>query len=387
MPAVPAALWSVLPDEPMVNSRYHCRRCSHACLLSEGSVGDCQVSWPMPTPGRVQCRLCAHNCVIAQEATGRCRVRWNHNSALYSLVADHVTAAHLDPVEKKPLFHFLPGSATFSVGTEGCNMTCAFCQNHDLSQRQIPPDTPIGIFPASLPRRLVETARTAGAASIAYTYNEPTIFFEMLEPTARMAQENGLDNILVSNAYQSRECLDALRPLIQAANFDLKSFSNAFYREHCGARLRPVLNTLRTAMEFGWWVEITTLLIPGLNDSDEELRAIARFIKSDLGPDVPWHISRFRPMFRMLDRPPTPLASLERALTAGREEGLHFVYAGNVPGHDSESTRCPACHAVAIPRTGYEAPANATGHCPACDAAIPGVWAARPSTVPPKDQT
>ncbi len=360
----------------MDGSRYQCRRCKNACLLTKGSTGRCMVPWPWPTPGRVQCALCSHRCVIAQGETGRCRVRVNLDGALYSLAADHVLAANLDPVEKKPLFHFLPGTATFSIGTEGCNMTCAFCQNHSLSQGRVPaPGTAPGPFPAALPRRLVEAAVQSGAASISYTYNEPTIFFELLEPTARLAQERGLANILVSNAYQSRECLEALRPLVRAANFDLKAFTDDFYRQHCGARLKPVLETLRTAKKFGWWVEVTTLLIPGLNDSDEELRNIASFIKNDLGAEVPWHISRFRPMFRMTDRPVTPLSSLERALTAGLEAGLSFVYAGNVHGHESESTRCPACHAVAIPRRGYEAPRAATGRCPTCGDSIPGVWA------------
>ncbi|MDR3073886.1 MAG: radical SAM protein, partial [Deltaproteobacteria bacterium] len=207
--------------------------------------------------------------------------------------------------------------------------------------------------------------------------NEPTVSAELIASVAPRANEAGLRAILVSNAYASRECMAVLRPMIQAANFDLKSFSDAFYRDVCGARLTPVLRTLEAARSFGWWLEITTLLIPGRNDSDEELAAIAGFIRKELGADVPWHISRFRPMFRLTDAPPTSAASLERARSIGFAEGLSFVYIGNVPGHDGENTYCPGCGKAAVRRVGYrtEAPAPpASPGCPHCGLVLPGVW-------------
>jgi pyruvate formate lyase activating enzyme len=220
----------------------------------------------------------------------------------------------------------------------------------------------------------VETALAEGAASLSYTYSEPTVFHELVLACADLARQKGLASILVSNGYQTKACLESLRNRIQAANFDLKSFNDGFYRTHCGARLAPVLDTLRRAVSYGWWVEVTTLLIPGLNDSREELDAIAAFIATDLGRHVPWHVSRFHPAYRMTDRAPTPLPALERALRAGREAGLWFVYAGNLPGHPSESTCCPACGAVFIPRTGYRAAPPRKAACAACGAPVPGVW-------------
>ena len=335
---------------------------------------------PAPEDGKdavpaARCFLCAHGCRIPSGKAGICGVRLNHEGRLYSLSSASVSGAAMDPVEKKPLFHFLPGTHTLSFGAPGCTMRCAFCQNYSLSQVSPPwPGKALTRLPSALPERLVDMALSQGAASLSYTYSEPTVFHELVLACAARAREKGLASILVSNAYQSEACLESLRGLVDAANFDLKSFRDDFYRRHCGARLTPVLDTLRRAVSYGWWVEVTTLLIPGLNDSEEELRAIATFIAEELGPGVPWHVSRFRPTFKMTDRSPTPLSSLERALDAGKKAGLHFTYAGNIPGHPSESTRCPACGGVFIHRTGYSSSPARNASCPSCGAPVPGVW-------------
>lgn len=323
----------------------------------------------------VRCVLCSHYCTIIENGSGRCRMRVNRNGILYSLSSDQIVAANVDPVEKKPLYHFLPGSLTFSLGTPGCNMTCAFCQNHALSQGSAPSfGSPADSLPPAFIEHVIGAARPGGAASVSFTYNEPVISAELIAGVAPRALDMGLATILVSNAYASRESMAALRYMISAANFDLKSFSDKFYRDVCGARLAPVLRTVTEAASFGWWVELTTLLIPGRNDSDTELRRIARFIKEDLGADVPWHISRFRPMYAMRNVPVTRVADLERARAIGLAEGLRFVYAGNVPGHEAENTYCPDCGEVFIRRAGYASVPPAGGFCARCGMIIPGVW-------------
>lgn len=335
------------------------------------------ILWDKAPDGALRCGLCSRHCLIPEGCAGFCRARVNRKGVLWSLVSDRIVSANLDPVEKKPLFHFLPGTGIFSVGTQGCTMTCSFCQNHGLSQGSLAassfrPGLPGG-YGADIARAAVKT----GAAGIAYTYNEPTVAVEMVHAAAPAAIDAGLANVLISNAYQSPACLNLLRDMIHAANFDLKSFRDEFYRNFCSARLKPVLRTIETAVSFGWWVELTTLLIPGRNDSDAELRDIARFIKENLGPQVPWHISRFHPMFRMRDVPATPVADLERAHAIGLAEGLLFVYTGNVPGHEHENTRCPNCKTIYIRRRGYRIdapPAAGTGRCAECGTAIPGVW-------------
>jgi len=334
--------------------------------------------WKPLAGGKVQCRLCSHYCVLADGAAGQCGVRVNDGGALFTLVADRVAALAVDPVEKKPLFHFRPGTTTLSLATMGCTMRCTFCQNFSLSQ---PPRAgePVQGRPAE-PAALVRAARDHGCASLSYTYSEPTVFFELMLATAELAQAQGLDNILVSNGFMSPECLEALGPCIQAANIDLKAFSEEFYREICGARLAPVLDNLRRIKALGWWLEVTTLVIPGLNDSDAELAAMAGFIATELGPDVPWHVSRFHPDHRLRGVPATPVATLERAWRLGHEAGLRFVYPGNVPGHDAESTRCPGCGAVLLRRAGFTVQGNvlshgpARGHCPECGLPVAGVW-------------
>lgn len=327
--------------------------------------------WEAGAGKSARCRLCAQYCLIESGAHGKCGVRKNRGGTLLTRSASEVAAINLDPVEKKPLYHFLPGSMTFSVGSFGCNFSCAFCQNSDISQYNGRWE---GGGNAASPSGLVRAAQKYRAASISYTYNEPTVFFELMRPTAELAHVQGLYNIMVSNAYMSPEAFERLDGLIDAANFDLKSFSDDFYREHCGARLKPVLQSIGRAVKAGWWVELTTLLIAGLNDGQAELEAIAGYIAGELGPDVPWHVSRFRPAYRMMDRSETPVESIERALEAGRGAGLNYVYAGNLPGHEAESTFCPACKARLIGRSGYNTELGFSGACPDCGRAIAGFW-------------
>ncbi|WP_300159879.1 AmmeMemoRadiSam system radical SAM enzyme [Solidesulfovibrio sp.] len=328
--------------------------------------------WKKLPDGRVSCRLCAHFCRIPEGGRGLCGVRVNRDGALFTLVYDRVAAANLDPVEKKPLYHFLPGSLTFSFGTMGCNLSCSFCQNYSLSQ---PPRQGKAVAgERATPADLVAAAKRSGAASISYTYSEPTIFFELAQDTATLAREAGLRNILVSNGFQSRACLEALAGLVDAANIDLKAMDPAFYEEVCGARLSPVLKNLAHMRRLGWWLEVTTLLIPGRNDDAGQLRRLAGFLAGELGPDTPWHLSRFHPDFAMRDVPATSAESLERAWAIGREAGLHYVYVGNVPDEARSATYCPSCGARVIERQGMGLRAARTrgGKCVACGAAIAG---------------
>jgi pyruvate formate lyase activating enzyme len=326
-----------------------------------------------PDDQRVRCNLCSHRCVIAPDRLGACCVRQNLGGTLYTLVYDRVISQHVDPIEKKPLFHFLPGSHSFSIATAGCNFRCAFCQNWEISQ--LPRE--LGEIPGqpATPAQVANAARRAGCASVSYTYTEPTIYAEFALDTARAARDLGLRNVFVSNGYMTEEMLGLMAGLIDGINVDLKAGRGDFYHRMSGAALEPVLANLSTIQRLGIWLEVTTLVIPGLNDSDDELRWVARYLFDQLGEDVPWHISRFHPNYRMMDISPTPAATLERAWRIGRDVGLHYVYVGNVPGHESESTRCPECGTVIIRRVGYhtEVKALRTGKCARCGAAIAGI--------------
>ena len=329
--------------------------------------------WRKLPNGHVQCRLCSQFCTIPSGERGFCGVRANNGKGvLYSLVEGGVGALNLDPVEKKPLYHYLPGTTTLSFGTPGCNFACLFCQNATLSHEAR--EKGEARLQRISPQTLAAEARRSGASSLSFTYSEPTVFFELMAQTADAARQDGLGTIMVSNGFQSPEALSALRDRIQAANIDLKSFREDFYRETCQGRLAPVLDNLKTMRAFGWWVEVTTLLIPGLNDSSEELRELARFIVQELGQGVPWHISRFRPAFRMQYASPTPLADLERAARIGQEEGLHFVYLGNVAPQAWEGTFCPNCGLKLLARAGFITQGLPfDGRC-ACGERIPGIW-------------
>lgn len=330
--------------------------------------------WDPAGDGAVACRVCAHRCVIKPGKRGVCAVRENRDGRLVTLVYGEVVAAHVDPIEKKPLYHFFPGSRALSIATPGCNFRCGFCQNWQISQA--PRRAGGGIAGEPLkPEEVVRAAREERCRSISYTYTEPTIFFEYARDTAVLAREAGLANAFVTNGYMTAEALEALRPSLDAANVDLKAFRDETYRKVCGSRLEPVLDSIRRMKELGIWVEVTTLVVPGLNDGPAELEAIARFIAS-VDPDIPWHISRFHPDYEYTEAPATPVATLRAAADAGRGEGLRYIYVGNVPG-ESEDTACATCGAALIRRRGFAVVANALAgsRCPRCGTALPGRFA------------
>lgn len=300
--------------------------------------------------GRVQCRLCAHACKIVPSTRGLCGVRENRGGILYSLVYGLPIAENVDPIEKKPLFHVDPGSRSFSIATVGCNFSCTFCQNHDISQ--LPRENPDIPGRPAAPEEIVGKAMLTGSKSISYTYTEPTVFFEYAFDIAKLARERKLKNIFVTNGFMSGMAIDRIAAFLDAANVDLKSFQDDFYRKRCGARLQPVLDSLRKMKERGIWVEVTTLLIPGLNDSTEELQQIAAFIAS-LGRETPWHVSRFYPRYKMNDVPVTDIAAIGHAFHLGRAAGLKYVYSGNVPANENENTFCSHCGNLLIERHGY----------------------------------
>lgn len=320
---------------------------------------------------RVRCDLCAHRCQIGPGKRGICRVRENRGGILYSLVYGRLVAANVDPIEKKPLFHFQPSSTSFSVATVGCNFQCPFCQNHNLSQAPVKGDVGGSFLP---PEDLVVLAQRYGCKSISYTYTEPTIFLEYAYDTARLAHRVGIKNIFVTNGYLTEEALDLMGPYLDGANVDLKGFQDAIYKRVMKARLGPVLDCLKSLKRRGIWVEVTTLVVPTLNDSEDELKEIAEFVRS-LGEETPWHVSRFHPHFRMAHLPPTPLKALNRAWEIGREAGLRYVYSGNVPGDKGESTYCYGCGRLLIRRYGFSILEYnlKEGRCPSCGAQIDGV--------------
>ena len=317
----------------------------------------------------VDCALCAHRCRIAPGRTGLCRARENRGGTLTTLVYGRLIAAHVDPIEKKPLYHVLPGTRSYSIATAGCNFRCDFCQNANISQIADMPGIPGQFTP---PEAIVRDAVRSKCASIAYTYTEPTIFFELAHDTARLAHEAGLKNVFVTNGYQTAEAVGEMIGLIDAANVDLKAFSDDFYRTHCKARLQPVLDTIRRMHEDGIFVEVTTLLIPGENDAPDELSRIAEFIVS-VSADMPWHVSAYHPAYKFDHRPRTTPQAILKALEIGRAAGLRYLYAGNVPGSGCEDTVCPHCGVVVIGRMGYLLhPKNLKGNrCGGCGAALP----------------
>jgi pyruvate formate lyase activating enzyme len=331
--------------------------------------------WEPLTEGQVRCRLCNHRCRIKEGKRGLCRVRKNEGGRLKSLVYGKVIARNVDPIEKKPLFHVLPGSLAFSIATVGCNFRCRFCQNAGISQ--LPGDRNGLITGHEVSAEAaVADAQRAGCATIAYTYTEPTVFFEFAADTAALARRRGIRNIFVTNGYMTPEALERVAPDLDAANVDLKAFSDDFYKEMCAARLAPVLETLRLMKRLGVFVEVTTLIIPGANDDPAELKDLAEFLAGDLGPDTPWHISRFHPTYRLTDRPPTPVQTLRKAREIGLATGLRYVYTGNVPGEEAESTFCHECGVKLIDRWGFTVNANRmrNGTCPDCGAVVDGIW-------------
>lgn len=321
---------------------------------------------------KVQCNLCRHRCVIENGKKGICRVRENRNGTLYSLVYRKLISENIDPIEKKPFFHFHPGTTAFSIATMGCNFRCLNCQNYEISQ--LPREFNQIMGKDISPETIVDNALRYQCKTIAYTYTEPTIFFEYAYETAVIATGKSVKNVFVTNGYTTREALEMIKPYLHAANVDLKSFSEETYKKLCGARLEQVLDCIRSYKEMGIWIEITTLIIPEINDSDAELRKIAGFIK-DVGPEIPWHVSRFYPQYRLVEKPPTPIETIRRAREIGLEAGLRYVYEGNIPGEEGGNTYCYHCKKILIKRYGYQIMENnvVQGTCPSCNTPIDGV--------------
>lgn len=321
---------------------------------------------------KVKCKLCPRECTVGDRERGYCGVRENRNGTYYTLVHSRVCAAHVDPVEKKPLFHYLPGSLAFSLATAGCNVNCKFCQNWDISQAR-PEQVPAEYLP---PKRVTELARQWQCPTIAYTYSEPVVFSEFLVDTADAGHAAGIRSVVVSNGYIQDEALRAAYGKMDAVKIDLKAFSNSYYEKVVTGELKPVLDTLVTLRKMGKWTEIVYLVIPTLNDSDSELRGLAHWVKENLGTDVPLHFTQFHPDYLLKNLPITPVPTLERARDMALAEGLHFVYIGNVPGHPAENTYCPHCQHTLVERTGFEVRQMLIrkGACPYCKQSIPGIW-------------
>ena len=364
--------------DPKGQRDYSLRTIDNGYWLENAMVESClkeAVLWEAMTQGRVKCGLCRHACVIAEGKTGFCAVRKNVNGVLYSLNYAMLCAANADPIEKKPLFHFLPGSQSFSIAAEGCNFRCEFCQNWQISQN--PWDTGSIRGQRTEPEAIVQAALLANCSSIAYTYTEPTVFMELCAACARLARAQGMANVFVSNGYETVVALDQAKDWLDGINVDLKAFDPNYYTRLCKARFEGVLDTIRyIAQHTDIWMEITTLLVPGQNDGEDELKQLAEFIATEAGPAVPWHVSRFHPQYKLSGLRSTPIEKLERAYAIGKEAGLDYVYLGNVPGSDTESTFCPQCQRILIERHGYRILGNelVNGRCPDCAREIAGVW-------------
>ena len=327
--------------------------------------------------GKILCKACNQRCILNKGEIGKCGIRVvGEDGNLYLTTYGLAAAYNVDPIEKKPLYHFLPSTPILSIGTVGCNMSCKFCQNWEISQH---PQTHNGeVFGTTLmPQTIVNICKTHGVPSIAYTYNEPVVFFEYAYDTMKLAKENGIKNVFVSSGYETKEALKVLQPYLDAMNIDLKAFNDDFYKNIVGARLKPVLKTIELAKELGIWIELTTLIIPGYNDSKEELEKAAKWISS-IDKNIPWHLSRFFPSWKMQNVPPTPIETLKMAYEIGKEAGLNYVYVGNLDDEDRASTYCPNCGFRVIDRSGhlgqYVINHLEDGKCPKCKTKIAGIW-------------
>jgi pyruvate formate lyase activating enzyme len=323
--------------------------------------------------GEIQCELCPRQCRVAKGKRGFCRVRENRDGKYYSLVYGNPCAIHLDPIEKKPLFHVLPATTSFSLATAGCNLQCKFCQNWEISQA-FPEDVYNYDIP---PERIVKKAKEMGAHSIAYTYVEPTVFYEYMIDIAHLTKKAGLLNVTHTNGFVNPAPLRNLCKMLDAANVDLKGFTETFYQELCSGELHPVLESLKTLRQEKVHLEITTLMIPTKNDEGPAVKEMCLWIKKELGPETPIHFSRFYPLYKLKGLPPTPVSTLERARAIALSSGLEYVYIGNVPGHEAENTFCPKCKRMIIQRTGYMiGEVNMkSGKCKYCGKPIIGIWA------------
>lgn len=322
---------------------------------------------------RVRCLVCPRKCVVADGQKGYCRVRENHGGNYYSTVYGRACTYHVDPIEKKPLFHFLPGTTAFSIATVGCNLDCKFCQNWEISQEH-----PENVDAYKLgPAKLVETTRSYGSPTIAYTYTEPIVYFEYALACARAGHDAGIRSVMISAGYMNREPMVEVAGEMDAIKIDLKSISDDYYKDICSGSLEPVLRTLATIRESGTWLEIVNLMVPTLNDTDDDVEGLCKWIKENLGSDVPVHFTRFYPTYKLKNLPPTPVATVERAREIALANGIDFPYVGNVPsGHPGESTYCPGCGELVIKRAGYRVLSMdiEKGKCPGCGAEIPGIW-------------
>ena len=363
--------------------KYACGTC---CLSLSGLDSLKSLAYGASLPGRhraeywqavddttLQCRLCPRQCLIADKQRGFCRVRENQEGTLYTLVYGQAAAVHIDPIEKKPLFHFLPGTTAFSIATAGCNLRCKFCQNWEISQAK-----PEEVQPISLePGEITQQAKSAGSRTVAYTYTEPTIFYEYMLDTAKTAKAGGLRNVMHSAGMIQEGPLRNLCKYLDAANIDLKAWTQSYYNDICFGNLEDILKTLKIIKEEKVHLEITNLVLPGLNDSPSEIEKMCLWIKENLGQDTPLHFSRFWPQYKLTNLAPTPVSTLEKAKSVARNAGLNYVYIGNVPGHQGETTFCPVCKQAIIVRKGYTVTENnlLEGRCPFCKAEIEGVWA------------
>lgn len=322
---------------------------------------------------RVQCKLCPWECAVADQERGTCGVRENREGTYYTLVHSQPCAAHIDPIEKKPLFHYLPGSLAFSIATAGCNIECKFCQNWDIAQVR-PEQVKTYYLP---PEGVTEVSLRYKCKTIAYTYSEPVIFYEYMYDSAVYAREQGIGGVMISNGFINQEPLVQLCQHLTGVKIDLKAFTEKFYQDVCSGELQPVLHTLETLRDLGIWYEIVVLIVPTLNDSKQELQEMSRWIYKELGEGVPVHFSRFHPMYKIKNLPPTPVKTIEMARGIAMDAGLHYAYIGNVPGHKGESTYCPSCGKMVIQRIGYriiKIDLDENGHCHHCEYRIPGVW-------------
>ncbi|MGA1824884.1 MAG: AmmeMemoRadiSam system radical SAM enzyme [bacterium] len=322
---------------------------------------------------KVQCQLCGHTCVIENGSFGICGVRENEHGILYTHTFGELIAAHIDPIEKKPLYHFLPGSRSLSIATPGCNFKCDFCQNWQISQHTAEDFRTLGLYPAT-PEQLVRKAKRENCESISYTYTEPTIYFEYAYEIAKLARKENLYNVFVTNGFMSRDAIETIHPFLDASNVDLKSFRDSFYKNICKGRLKVVLDSIELMKKLNIWVEITTLIVPELNDSEEELKDIAAFI-AHVGKDIPWHISRFHGDYKLSGKGYTSLKTMQMARELGREAGLRYVYLGNISAEEN-NTYCSSCKKLLIDRSLYVAGKNTIkdSACPQCNTKIEGVW-------------
>ena len=329
--------------------------------------------WEALPGGKVACHLCAHECTLAPGQKGICLVRENIDGKLFTHTYEKLIAAHVDPIEKKPLFHFQPGTLSYSIATPGCNFTCRHCQNASISQ--MPRDLGIVEGESVSPETIVQNALSHHCKSISYTYTEPTVFFEYAYDTATLAHAEGLKNVFVTNGFMTSQAIDKLTGILDGANIDLKAYSEDFYRRICGGRLEPVKESIAMMHDKGIWVEVTTLIIPGYNDDPQQLEQIADFIIS-VDPGIPWHISAFYPTYHLTDAPPTPAKTLKKAREIGLSKGVKFVYTGNIPGDEGENTYCPKCGKRLIHRVGFTIFENLLedGRCPDCRTLLEGKW-------------